>query len=915
MTSPERFKQIEELFHLVADLPPDQRRKQLDQACGDDDDLRREVERLLARESRGAALAEPDPARPGDRIGPYELVRRIGEGGMGVVYEATQQEPVRRRVALKLIKWGMDTRQVIARFEIERQALARMSHPGIARVVDAGETDTGRPYFAMEFIDGQRITDYCQARSLDLRGRLELFSQVCTAVQHAHQKRVIHRDLKPGNVLVEEEDGRAQPKIIDFGIAKAIEKPLIERSIRTELGQLIGTPEYMSPEQAAPGSAGVDTRTDVYALGALLYELLTGVSPFDAEKLRQAGLEEIFRRIREDDPPLPSARHSTLEGRQLRGDLDWIAMKALEKNPARRYSSASELATDIERHLQHEPVMAGPPTAGYRLRKFVRRHRVGVIAGAAVALALTLGAGLATVGFVRAVHAEAQSREDAARAGRISEFLIELFRVTDPGESRGNTITAREILDRGSEKIREELAGEPRTQAGMMFTIGEVYRNLGLLEAAEPLLEQALQSRRAGSDTPDRDLLDALNGLGALRRAQGRFDEAESLYVEAIEGARKVFGATDAATLRHLDGLAALRVDQGRYDDAAKRHREILEIQRRELGPDHEDTLQTQINLATAYRRLGRSDEAEALIREALETYRRTLGVDHPRSIVALNNLAIVHWQRQQFEKARPLFEQSLELSRRVRGKDHPFTLSVMGNLATLYRQLELFEEAEALHQETLGLKRSKLGDDHPDTLDTMNNLGVFLFRQKRFDEAEKIYLDVLERRNRVLGAEHPRTISTVTNLALLFKGQGRYDESERMFAQGLEALRNRLGEDHSETIKTMSNLGSLYIEMERHSDAEKIYEGILTTAPDSLGADHFVVGVSHLNLALVRSDLGQHEAALSAARQAEAVLAARLGDKHGHVLLCLETQLAMLLELKRDGEAEALQARIEALR
>jgi len=464
------------------------------------------------------------------KIGNYRLLQKIGQGGMGEVWEAEQTEPVRRHVALKLVKLGMDTESFVARFEAERQALALMDHPCIARVFDAGATPEGRPYFVMELVRGEPIGDYCDAHRLNTRERLELFIKVCEGVQHAHQKGIIHRDMKPSNVLAMEVDGRPVPKIIDFGLAKATSFQLSEHDAHTQLGQMMGTPDYMSPEQASMTITDVDTRTDVYSLGVMLYELLVGALPFDKRELRSAGIDEMRRKIREQTPPRPSTRVVTAPEttsvnrdiepkaliRRLQGDLDWIVMKAIEKDRNRRYSSASELAADIERHLNKLPVLAGPPSAVYRLGKFVQRHRLGVVAAGVLLVSLLAGIVGTTTGLLRALRAEQLASQEAERATQISTFLVELFEVADPAKAQGETISARQMLDQGVRRIERRLTEQPVMRARLMATIGSVYRKLGLSSEAAPLLVQSLRTQEdlLGPNHPE--VAETLVSLAAL---------------------------------------------------------------------------------------------------------------------------------------------------------------------------------------------------------------------------------------------------------------------------------------------------------------------------------------------------------------------------------------------------------------
>ena len=756
-------------------------------------------------------MAPSDSTAP-DIIGNYRIIQKLGEGGLGEVYEAEQTEPIRRRVALKIIKWGMDTKQVVARFESERQALALMNHPNIAKVFDAGATEQGRPFFVMECVKGMPISEYCDKHRLNTRQRLELFNQVCDGIQHAHQKGIIHRDIKASNVLVMIQDDKPVPKIIDFGVAKAIAQRLTEKSVFTEMGQLIGTPEYMSPEQAEMTGLDIDTRTDVYSLGVLLYELLVGVLPFESEDLRSVGFDEIRRKIREEEPPKPSTRLTTpgfdsahaLKSRQtdlstlakqLKGELDWITMRAMAKDRTQRYASASELAADVTRFLKHEPVMAGPPSAMYRLRKYVRRHKVGVAAGALVMAAMIIGITGTTIGFVKAVKAERKAKEDAETAQRVSDFLVGLFEVSDPSEARGNSITAREILDKGAGKIEEELQDQPRIQSRLMETMGRVYRNLGLYALAAPILEKSLSLKR------------------------------------------KVYGEEHLEVAANLHTLAVLYDTQGKYPEAESFFRQSLAIKEKILGKDHPNVARSYNSIAIVSMNQGKYDEAESYFEQSLSIKEKNLEPDHPDLGITLTNLGIFYQQQNKLEEAVPLLERALSISEKAHGPDHPDVAGSLNNLGSLYETMEKRAEAEPLYKRSLAIWEKTLGPEHPDVGIALHNLANLYRDQEKHEKAEPYYVRSEAIFKKALGEEHPYVAYSFREHANLFRDLGRHDDAEDLYRHALEIFEKSMGPDHLNVAETLEQYALMLRKIDRAGEAENLEERAKTIRdkPNSL--------------------------------------------------------------------------------
>jgi len=735
------------------------------------------------------APPEPDLNR---QIGPFRLLEHLGEGGMGEVYLAEQKTPIRRQVALKVIKAGMDTKEVIARFESERQALAMMDHPRIAKVFDAGATPEGRPYFAMELVKGVPITEHCDTHRLDTAERLKLFIQVCEGVQHAHQKAIIHRDLKPSNILVSIQDGKAVPKIIDFGVAKATAQRLTEKTMFTELGQMLGTPEYMSPEQAEMTGQDVDTRTDIYSLGAILYELLVGARPFDTKELRQAGLDEIRRKIREDEPPRPSTRLSTLGtaatlsarnrrtdpaklASQLRGDLDWITMKALDKDRNRRYETANALAMDIQRYLNDELVLASPPGTAYRLRKHIRRNKGLFITAGLVTSALVLGLAVATYGFLWALRERDRANEQWHRANReaetaeqVSEFLVGLFEVSDPSESKGNSITAREILDEGAAKIDKELAGQPLIQARLMGTMGDVYRNLGLYEQARPLLEEALRTRQdlLGEEHPD--VAHSLNGLAIVLWRAGDYDAARSLLERALKIREEALGPDHSEVAKSLASLAGLLNETGDYEGARPLYERALTIEEKIFGPEHPEVAYSLNGLAILLKDTGNHDAAQPLFERAVAILEKARGPDHPDVATSLNNLAILLSETGDYEGAIPVFERALTIFEKIFGPDHPNVALALNNIAYLYWETGDYDAAQPLYERALAIFDEVLGPDHLYVAHCLFGLANLLRETGDYEGAGPPYDHALAIFEQTVGPENHLALQTLYNMACL---------------------------------------------------------------------------------------------------------------------------------------------------
>jgi len=737
-------------------------------------------------------------------IDDYRIIRKLGAGGMGVVYEAEQQRP-KRLVALKVIHGGrlVDEHQVKL-FEREAQALARLKHPGIAAIYESGRTADGQHFFAMELVRGETLKQYLDRTGAgkpitpaQLRERLVIFRKISDAVTYAHQRGVIHRDLKPANIIVQreletsgDEHEHTTPgvKILDFGLARITETDLAVTTICTELGMIQGTLPYMSPEQVRGNHDEIDVRSDVYSLGVILYEMIADRRPYDLSK---AMLHEAVRMICETSPePLSKSWSGT---RRLDQDLETIVGKALEKQAPRRYQSVSALAEDISRFLTGQPISARPPSVTYQLRKIIGRHKVGfgfagslMVLVVAVAVLMSLQAQRIAGERDRANREAARANQEAQAAAQVSDFLVSLFQVSDPAQARGRAITAREILDQGSARIRTDLAHEPVVQARLLYTMGDVYRNLGILDRSEELLEESVDIRRRTIGPEAADTLRASSLLGAVYDVEGKTAQAEKILTSALAAEERSLGPNHPNTLFTLNNLANLYDSEGRYDLSARMIQDVFERRRRTLGPEHPDTLGSQYNLAVARYRQTRFTEAERLLTDVADSFTRVVGEDHPHTLLARELLASVYLETKRAEEARRILNDVYRIRQRVLGPEHRDTLASKLSLANVEQIEGHLTEAESLYRETLAIQERVLGPDHPDTIPTRASLAGCLSVAGRLDESERLWKDTLARVQRALGSQHPDTANCFVGLAAVELHRGRRDAALRLLEQAI---------------------------------------------------------------------------------------------------------------------------------
>jgi serine/threonine protein kinase len=950
----------EPLFHEALAKPAAEWAAILDAACARQPELRAAVEALLAAQQASglldrpaAELAQTIDSKPGQPpheatseytpqtdeaarrafttldyrahsetgaviAGRYTLVEKLGEGGMGEVWVAKQTEPVKRKVALKLIKAGMDSKAVLQRFEQERQALALMDHPNIARVLDGGLTPTGQPFFVMELVNGLPLTRFCDKGGLTPQARLELFVPICHAVQHAHQKGIVHRDLKPANILVTLIDGKPVPRVIDFGVAKATSGKLTDESLSTHLGAVVGTLEYMSPEQAGYGGEDVDTRADIYSLGVILYELLTGLRPIDAKRLKKAALSEMIRIIQEEEPSKPSTRLSTDDSlpslaavRQtepkklmalLRGELDWVVMKCLEKQRDRRYETANALARDIQRYLADEPVEARPPSFGYRAGKLLRRNKGPVIAASLVFVALIAGMAGTTWGLVEARRQEAEAKKHEGFARKEAEAKEKArAAATQKAEAERRERQRAEFAE------AEALANEQKAQRRLSQIekaneiLGSIFTNLDPNEIAKnkvPLqavlvknLDTAVAQLEGEAIGDPLVVASMQNTFGLSLSGLGEYEKAAVLYKRAWETAHEQLGPDEFLTLAYMGNLAAAYRDGNKWDQAIPLLEQTLERKAARLGPADPDTLITMNNLATAYFDAGMWDRARPLFEELLKLRRERLGNEDPNTLLSMDNLAATYTAMGQRNLALPLIEEAVRGRNARLGPEHPDTLRSLNNLAASYGAAEQWDRAAAIMEETAGLSKANLGPEHPETLTTMHNLATVYKRVGKLDKALPLLKATLQVRKDRLGPDDPETMITMGTLAQAYQESGNLGLAVPLYEETLGLMKARLGADHPHTVITMGSLAGAYWQRKQLDKSVPLFEECYQWQLARFGRDdpgtyqvRYFLGINYSDAGRFKEAIPLLEESLQATKNNPALVAD--GPKTGMALL-----------------------------
>jgi len=839
--------ELSRLLDAALDLPPAERSAWLDTLDPAHDALKPRLRALLARaadvesrdflgslpamdvEDSGSHESGAAPDAAGTRVGPYRLERPLGAGGMGTVWLASRADGMfDRQVALKLPHRGMFGADLAERMSRERSILAGLEHPHIARLYDAGLADDGQPYLALEYVEGQPIDAWCREHDSDLRTRLKLLVQVADAVAAAHSRLVVHRDLKPANILVTRE---GYVRLLDFGIAKLLDAP-VERSGLTQLSVHALTPDYASPEQIL--GEPVTTGSDVYSLGVVLFELLTGERPYRLQRDTRGALEDA---ILQSEPRRPSEVPGPF-ARALRGDLDTIVLKALRKKTAERYATVNAFADDLRNHLAGRPVLARPDSAWYRTSRFVRRNRLAVGAAAAVTVALIVAAVGTTIGLIRARAAEQRALAEAETTRQVSRFMVDLFKVTDPGEARGNTITAREILDKAAGRIDTELSTSPAVRAELQATMADVYSKLGLFSEASKHALAALRLRRVNAAGPH-DVADSLDQVGRNYSLLSRGKEAEPFHQEALTLRRALSPVDHAAVARTLSNIGTARYSQMALDDALPMFLEARQELRLEPRPDPEQLGELLSVTGNVYHEGGKFQDAIVLYREALETFRASLGTDHPQTATALGYLAAALKDTRKFAEAEQAYLQSLASLRKTLGATHPTVANTLNNIAVLYMEQRRFDDAFAAARESTTIYRATLGDDHDKTNIARLTAARVQLLLNHPEVAEKEIREIVAIRRRTLAPDNIHLGQTLQALATSLNDQRRFKEAEPYAREASEVVRRAVGPDHWRLAAVNRTWGNSLAGQKRYAEAEPIFIASYELLSRTRGPEH----------------------------------------------------------------------------
>lgn len=843
--SSERHRKLMDLFDRVVAMQQGERTSFLDEACSDDASLRREVEQLLANDADPISFVDATPSqvarvvstfepedRVADTIGSYHIVRKLGEGGMGVVYLAQQENP-RRQVALKVIRPGVESSELLRRFDQETQVLGWLQHPGIAQIFEAGTNESGgfhQPFFAMEYVDGVSLTDYANSHHLSVKERLALVARLCDAVHHAHQKGLIHRDLKPSNILV---DKNGQPKILDFGIARITDAN--DHATATMTGKLVGTVAYMSPEQLGGRSSDLDIRSDVYSLGVICYELLTGRLPQDVTELTIA---QAARVITEDEPN----RLSSIN-RSLRGDVETIVATALQKETERRYQSASDFAADIRRYLSDQTISARPTSTFYQLRKFARRNRALVTVTVVAFVALVAALVQVTVDRNRAVIAERDARREADQAEAVSQFLVEIFKSPDP-EVSGYDVRVADVLETAKEQIGASFVDQPEVRVALHIALGSTYFGLGLYDESDAQLVTAMETGEAHLGARHEDTLTAMGNLGHVRANRKLYEDAERLLKKALDGFEATMGEDSRRALVAANNYAGLLRRLGRDADALPIYEKTLRVRTQKFGVDDPDTLASMNNLVAIYEKLKRFDEAEAILDKLLPGCRKVFGESDPRTLIVTHNYAVFLEGHGKSKQATPLYEDILETSRTIFPEGHPQILSAIASLAGNLWDEKRFDESTPLMQELVDNLWPDRLDFHPTSFapahnDLMIHYALFALADACVEAGDATgamkHLDrAVESVALLPEAEHWRMGRIEQFYGESLRRLKRFEEAEQKLKSGLATLSEKLGTEHESTQLAIRSLVQLY-QANKDQERESQHRAMLIGEPNPI--------------------------------------------------------------------------------